>query len=380
MGYGGVISGSGSLTKSGGGTLTLSGNNSGFTGATTISAGTLQVGNSWALGSSGNSLTVSSGGILDLNGQNISVGPLSGGGTITNESVGTNKTLTVNQTSGGVFSGAIQNYGGNGLVALTKSGSGTLTLSGNNTYTGGTTVSGGTLKVGSGSALGSSGNLTVSSGGILDLNGYSVWVGPLSGGGTITNESGMPGTLTVNQTSAAVFSGIIRKLRQRSGRPDDSGQQRADPDRDQHLHGRHERQRRRLAAWRWNDVHGSVSGSISAAPAGSSSRLPTPPARFQWKYHGLRLSDQERSGTLTLGQQQLHGRHYHQRRHLKSWKRLGLGPSGNALTVSTGGILDLNGFSVSVGPLSGGGKITNESGGSRTVDRQPDQRRLFSRA
>ena len=48
--YGGVISGTGSLTKSGAGTLTLTGANT-YTGGTTISAGTLQLGNGGTTGS-----------------------------------------------------------------------------------------------------------------------------------------------------------------------------------------------------------------------------------------------------------------------------------------------------------------------------------------
>ena len=46
----GAISGSGSLTQMGSGTLTLTGNNT-YAGATTISAGTLQVGNGATAGS-----------------------------------------------------------------------------------------------------------------------------------------------------------------------------------------------------------------------------------------------------------------------------------------------------------------------------------------
>ena len=48
--YGGVISGTGTLTKSGAGTLTLTGANT-YTGGTTISAGTLQIGNGGTTGS-----------------------------------------------------------------------------------------------------------------------------------------------------------------------------------------------------------------------------------------------------------------------------------------------------------------------------------------
>ena len=48
--FAGVISGTGSLTQSGAGTVTLTGANT-YTGVTTISAGTLQIGNGGATGS-----------------------------------------------------------------------------------------------------------------------------------------------------------------------------------------------------------------------------------------------------------------------------------------------------------------------------------------
>ena len=48
--YAGLISGAGALTKSGAGTLTLTGSNS-YAGGTTISAGTLQIGNGGTSGS-----------------------------------------------------------------------------------------------------------------------------------------------------------------------------------------------------------------------------------------------------------------------------------------------------------------------------------------
>ena len=103
-------------------------------------------------------------------------------------SANTAGTKTITTSTGPVtISGIIGN--GAGVVAVTQSGPGTLTLSGNNTYTGGTTVSAGLLQLNSSSALGSSsGSLTVN-GGVLNLNDQSVTVGNLTGsGGTIWNN------------------------------------------------------------------------------------------------------------------------------------------------------------------------------------------------
>ena len=91
-------------------------------------------------------------------------------------------------------------------------GPGTLVLSASDTYSGGTTVGGGTLQLGNAAALGStSGGLAVSSG-ALDLHGYSLGVGALSGAGTINNLSGASTyTLTVgNGNASGTFSGAIQ--------------------------------------------------------------------------------------------------------------------------------------------------------------------------
>jgi autotransporter-associated beta strand protein len=61
----GVISGSYGLTVRGGGTITLSGNNS-YTGNTTVSAGTLKVGHANALGTAAGGTTVAASATLDL--------------------------------------------------------------------------------------------------------------------------------------------------------------------------------------------------------------------------------------------------------------------------------------------------------------------------
>ncbi len=135
----------GSINKTGDGILTLSGDNT-YSGGTTVSAGTLLLDNSSALGSTLANMTVVSGALLNLNGYSVTLGSLSGQGTVSvpggQITVGANNSSTI-------FSGTISGSG-----QLTKTGAGILTLSGGNTYTGTTTISGGTLQVGSGGAAG----------------------------------------------------------------------------------------------------------------------------------------------------------------------------------------------------------------------------------
>ena len=129
--FAGVISGSGSITKTGAGTLILSGTNT-YSGGTTISAGTLK-GNI----ASGTDLSIAASATYDGDNKARSVGDLNGGGNIFNTDG-----LTVQS---GTFGGVIDNSN----TSLTKTGAGTLTLSGTNTYTGMTTVRSGTLALGS---------------------------------------------------------------------------------------------------------------------------------------------------------------------------------------------------------------------------------------
>ena len=132
----GVISGSGALTiyESQNGTskkLTLNATNT-YSGATNIASGTLILG---AAGVIPDGSAVSVSGILDLNGKSETVGSIAGTGSITNTSGTSTYTLTTggNNTST-TFGGIISNV--TGTLALTKTGSGTLTLSGNNTFAG----------------------------------------------------------------------------------------------------------------------------------------------------------------------------------------------------------------------------------------------------
>ena len=130
--FAGIIDNSNtSLLKNGAGTLTLTGNNA-YTGGTTINAGTLK-GNI----ASGTDLSIAASATYDGDNKARSVGDLNGGGNIFNTDG-----LTVQS---GTFGGVIDNSN----TSLTKTGAGTLTLSGTNTYTGMTTVRSGTLALGS---------------------------------------------------------------------------------------------------------------------------------------------------------------------------------------------------------------------------------------
>jgi len=124
----------GTLAKSGTGTLTLSGTNT-YTGGTTISAGTLAMGHASALGTG--AATIASGATLDSSTYGFNLTKVSGAGTLTGTGV-----YAYNSASSASLATILAGTG----ATLTKSGSGTLTLSGANTYSGGTTISNGTVQ------------------------------------------------------------------------------------------------------------------------------------------------------------------------------------------------------------------------------------------
>ena len=212
------------LTKAGTGTLILGGLNT-YTGGTTVSGGTLQLGNAAALGSSSGAAAISSGATLDLHGYSVGVGALSGAGTIDNLAASGTSTLTVGNGSG-TFSGTIRNT--TGTIALTKTGTGTLTLSGTNTYTGGTTVSGGLLAFAIPAAIPSgAGNITINSGGAVLVGGaYTTVTGWLDSNdintvstgalvltaGTTSSEAitlGSYASLSLGASGAATYNGVL---------------------------------------------------------------------------------------------------------------------------------------------------------------------------
>lgn len=124
----------------------------------------------------------------------ISFGSISGTGVLQgNNSLGT-KTISVGALGyNDTFSGMIQD--GGGVVALLKTGSGTLTLSSSNSYTGGSTVNGGILNI-TGSLTGT-GGMAVNNGGTLAGSGSIAGLTTVASGGTIAPGNGGLGTLSV---------------------------------------------------------------------------------------------------------------------------------------------------------------------------------------
>ena len=188
LSYGGIIAGAGPLTKSGTGILNLAGANT-YTGATTVSAGTLRLGTTNAIGS-GSAVSVAAGATFDLNAFGDIIGSLAGAGTVTSGVAGAVTLTAGGNNSSTTFSGVIQN--GSGTVALTKTGSGTLTLSGANTYSGTTTVSAGTLLV-NGSQASSAVSLN---GGRLGGTGTVGAISATASGGTVAPGQSGPGILS----------------------------------------------------------------------------------------------------------------------------------------------------------------------------------------
>ena len=187
----GNIDGPQSLTKVGAGTLVLSGNNT-WSGATTVNAGTLQLGA--AAGMPNATVLTVNGGTLDLNGFSKTVTSLSGTGGAIALGAGA---LTVNQLAARTYAGVISGTG-----SLTKNGAGTLTLTGANTYSGGTTVSAGAGTL-AGNATSLQGSIVNNAIVAFNQTAAGTYAGAMSGTGRLTKSGA--GTLTL--TGANSYAG-----------------------------------------------------------------------------------------------------------------------------------------------------------------------------
>lgn len=231
------------VTKVGTGTQIFSGAN-GYTGATNVNVGVLNIRHNTALGTTAGGTTVASGAALQIEGD-IAVGAealtlngfgiandgalrnMSGanayGGAITLGSaarinadagmltLGTITGAGQNLTLGGAGDTTITGPIGTTTGTLTKDGSGTAILSGTNTYSGGTAINGGAVQISSDANLGNAagglafdgGTLRTSAGltthrattlnaggGTIDTNGFDVSMGGVIGGAGALTKTG----------------------------------------------------------------------------------------------------------------------------------------------------------------------------------------------
>ncbi len=203
----GIVSGGFGLTMAGAGTLVLSGTNT-YTGATTVSAGTLKAGAVTQAFGVGSAVTVT--GTLDLNGFDQTIGSLSGTGTVTNSAASSG--LTLGDATSTTFSGSITDSGVGKTLTLNKNGTGTLTLSGASTYTGDTNLNAGTLRISNSNAVGT-GNFF--SFGTLDVGTTNLTVTGIYGqfaGAALdltANSSSSYGKITSPVTAAVVAASTV---------------------------------------------------------------------------------------------------------------------------------------------------------------------------
>ncbi len=182
--------------KSGSSVWTLSGTQAGVT-PWTVDGGVLALTDNANLGSAAGKLTLNDGTLrLAADGLHIA-------NAVT---LGSGQPVVDTGAFTGTLAGAVD---GSGL--LTKTGTGTLVLTGNNTYTGTTSVGQGTLRAGAANRLSAASAHSVAAGATLDTGGFNQTVASLTNSGTVSLLSTAPGsTLTVK--GAYVGNGGVLRL------------------------------------------------------------------------------------------------------------------------------------------------------------------------
>jgi autotransporter-associated beta strand protein len=207
------------LVKSTSGTLILDGTNA-YVGDTTfaVGGGTIQLGSNNVLpDGTGKGNFVTTNGLLNMNGFSDTVNGLSGTGTVDNLAASTTSTLTVGgNNANSTFSGVLQNTGSSAVLALAKTGTGTLILNTANSFSGATTISGGVIQVDNAGAL-SSGSVTFNTSGVRLVVGTglnfsnAIIIGAnnaasgrgLMEAGTTAGTATISGPITINNAAVA---------------------------------------------------------------------------------------------------------------------------------------------------------------------------------
>ena len=194
------------LTKTGGGTLSMTNISNNYSGPTHISGGTFYstLGGNAGFGTGG-AVTLESGAAIQFNGApNVTNAGIFNGGTVSSNhgfgaiwagAVTLNQNVTVNTAFHLNFSGIVSGTGG-----FIKTGADTMNLTAANTYTGTTTVNGGTLLInGTNSGAGA---VTVAStatlGGTGAIGGNVTYAGGALARFTQGSPLAIAGTLTLN--------------------------------------------------------------------------------------------------------------------------------------------------------------------------------------
>ena len=197
------LAGSGALTKSGDGILTLTASKSSFSGAFIIDAGTLALSGAGSLGNA-SGLIIGKG--------TFDIADTTAGATVKNLS-GTDadgkvflgaRTLTVNSPGATSFAGVISGTGGVTLA------SGDFTLTGANTYSGTTEVQAGGLYIGNGGTTGSvAGPILLTGSGTLNFNRSDSYTITNSITGAAGTAIGFMGGGTFSYTGPGLFTGFV---------------------------------------------------------------------------------------------------------------------------------------------------------------------------
>jgi len=218
----GSIAGPGGLTKTSSGTLTLATTN-GYSGGTSLGAGTLSIGINDALGTgpvvlSGGTIQSSDATARTLNNPVVLNGNTTVGGTgnlsFTSPgagSVAAASTLTVNGSLNATFATALSGSG-----ALTKAGTGTMTLTGTNTYSGATTISGGSLVVNGGQITNNAAvfitgasSMAITNNGKVFSGGAAHSIGSAAGSSSVQVMGGGAGTSLWSLGNQDLYFGVI---------------------------------------------------------------------------------------------------------------------------------------------------------------------------